>query len=1142
MASPEAFNSLHDLLTDRAERMSEAVALLAPDGPPLAYGDLAQRVRSVGAMLALEGLDERSRIAVVMRGDAQMAVVTLGVATYAACAPLDPSLTEPQYRAVFEDLHVDGLITAEGTGDPALAAARAAGVRVLHAGTVLSGGTALAFHAPHARPSSGRDVALLLRTSGTTSRPKRVPLAHIQLCRSAANVAQTLHLVRDDRCLNLMPLFHVHGFVAALLASLHAGASIVCTPGLGSGCFTAWLRRFEPTWYTGVPALHQAVLREIANAREPLRHRLRLVRSSSAALPRPVAERLRRTFGVPVIEAYGMTEAAHQIASQALSANDQRHGSVGLATGPSIAVMDEIGALVAPRVQGEVVIRGDTVISAYDAPPEVNESAFTAGWLRTGDQGFIDENGELYLTGRLKELINRGGEKISPRAVEDALLEHEEVAECAAFGVPHPTLGEDVAAAVVAAAGAVVDCVALRESLFGRLSEVEIPSRIVQVDALPKGRTGKIARMLLADSFADRLGTPFVAPGNAVEATLAKMIAALLDVERVGANDNFFALGGDSLRGAQLLSRVQAEFGTSLLPATLFKAATVRALAAAVAKARSDTAPQLRARHPVAASGHTAVARSLRAAGVSILYGIPGEPVYSTFGACAREGLRLVGARHQQGAALMAAAHNYVAGAPVAAVAVSSGVAACNALPGVAVAHANAWPLVLLAGGASPAPADFGHFTSLDLAPLFRPVTKAAIGVTRTEDIPCAIHDAFALARHGRPGPVLLQLPVSILERTAPLAVVRAPASPATPGLDARLQGEAVRRFIAAARPLLILGKGARWNDAHVDVRRLVDRLRIPFVTSPIARGYVPDDHPLCFNAVSGHAQRGADVVLLLGARLDWTFRHGAEIAPDAAIVQVDVDRDELGRNREAAVPIHADLREFARDFAARVTASDEQAALAARDSRWLANLCNRRGEVVQACAREARATRSPIAPAAFAQALDDALPDDAFTVFDGNLCLAYCQRYVMAHEPVSRLTPGNSGCLGVGVPYAIGAKLARPDRPVIAVCGDFAFGLSAIELETAVRHRIPIVVLVANNDGNAGALTDCRMLGIDNPERVARFTPGLRYDELMRIFGGRSAHVATLDALAPAVADALAADVPFCINVALDPHAAFPP
>ena len=147
-----------------------------------------------------------------------------------------------------------------------------------------------------------------------------------------------------------------------------------------------------------------------------------------------------------------------------------------------------------------------------------------------------------------------------------------------------------------------------------------------------------------------------------------------------------------------------------------------------------------------------------------------------------------------------------------------------------------------------------------------------------------------------------------------------------------------------------------------------------------------------------------------------------------------------------------------------------------------------------------------------------------------------------MAHEPVSRLTPGNSGSLGVGVPYAIGAKLARPDRPVIAVCGDFAFGLSAIELETAVRHRIPIVVLVANNDGNAGALTDCRMLGIDNPERVARFTPGLRYDELMRIFGGRSAHVATLDALAPAVADALAADVPFCINVALDPHAAFPP
>jgi thiamine pyrophosphate-dependent acetolactate synthase large subunit-like protein/acyl carrier protein len=980
----------------------------------------------------------------------------------------------------------------------------------------------------------------LLRTSGTTSRPKRVPLTHGQLCRSAANVAQTLHLVRGDRCLNLMPLFHVHGFVAALLASLHAGASVVCTGGFVSGCFTAWLRRFQPTWYTGVPALHQAVLREVADEHEPLRHGLRVVRSSSAALPRSVAEQLRRTFGVPVIEAYGMTEAAHQIASQTLSATGQCDGSVGRATGPAIAVIDDAGAIVAPFVRGEVVIRGDTVIAAYDEPPGVNESAFTDGWFRTGDQGFVDESGALHLTGRLKELINRGGEKVSPRAVEDALLEHEEIAECAAFGVPHPTLGEDVAAAVVTRAGAIVDCAALRESLFDRLSAAEIPSFIVEVDALPKTPTGKIARLQVAKSVPDRLVPPFVAPVNAIETSLAAMVAALLNVARVGATDNFFALGGDSLRGAQLLSRIRAEFGASLLPATLFKAATVRALAAAVAKAQSDAPPQLRARDPVAASGHTAVARSLRDLGVSTLYGVPGEPVYSTFGACAREGLRLIGTRHQQGAVLMAAAHNYVAGAPVAATAVSSGVAACNALAGAAVAHANAWPLVLLAGAAPLAPADFGHFTALDLAPLFRPVTKEAITVMRTADIANAMRDAFALARHGRPGPVLLQFPASTLEGTAPLAIARPSASPDTPRLDACLQSEAVRTLNAAARPLLILGKGARWNDAHADVHRLVDRLQIPFVTSPIARGYVPDDHPLCVNAVSGHAQREADVVLLLGARLDWTFRHGAEIAADAAIIQVDIDRDELGRNRTASVPIHADLREFACDFAARVTASDERAMLAARDPHWLASLCHRRAEAVRTRSLEAQATGSLITPAALARSLDDALPHDALTVFDGNLCLTHCQRHIVARQPVSRLTPGNSGYLGVGVPYAIGAKLARPDRPVVAVCGDFAFGLSAIELETAVRNRIPILVLVANNDGSAGALADRRMLDDDSPERVARFTPGLRYDELMRTFGGGSAHVTRLDELAAAVADGLAAEVPVCINVALDQHAAF--
>ena len=460
---------------------------------------------------------------------------------------------------------------------------------------------------------------------------------------------------------------------------------------------------------------------------------------------------------------------------------------------------------------------------------------------------------------------------------------------------------------------------------------------------------------------------------------------------------------------------------------------------------------------------------------------------------------------------------------------------------GALVCSQLALTLVLLAGAAPSAPAGFGHFTALDLAPLFRPVTKAAITVTRTADIACGIHDAFTLARHGRPGPVLLQLPASTLEGTAPISVQRLPAHADTPELDARLQAEAVRRVVAAARPLLMLGKGARWNDAHVDVRRLVDRLRIPFVTSPIARGYVPDDDPLCFNAVGGDAQREADVVLLLGARLDWTFRHGAEISPAAAIVQVDIDRDELGRNRAAAVPIHADLREFVRDFAARLAAGDENAALAARDPHWLASLCRRRAEVAEARSLEARATGSPIAPAAFAQALDDALPHDALTVFDGNLCLTYCQRHVVAREPVSRLTPGNSGYLGVGIPYAIGAKLARPDRPVVAVCGDFAFGSSLIELETAVRHRIPIVVIVANNDGNAGALADRRMLGDDNAERVSRFTPGLRYDGMMRIFGGHSAHVATLGELAPAVADALGANGPSCINVALDPHAAFP-
>ena len=433
------------------------------------------------------------------------------------------------------------------------------------------------------------DVALLLHTSGTTSRPKLVPLTHRNLCASAANVVRTLELSSADRSLNVMPLFHIHGFVASLLASLAAGGSVACCAGYRDGAFVPWVDELQPTWYTATPALHQAVLAELA--RDPdgtAANRLRFVRSASAPLPTAVMRALESALGAPVLEAYGMTEAAHQIASNPMPPGERRARSVGLPAGPSVAIMDDAQRLLPPGSTGEIVIRGDNVTAGYVSPREANADAFAAGWFRTGDVGSIDAAGYVHITGRLKELINRAGEKVSPAEVDEALLEHPHVRMAAAFGVPHPTMGEDIAAAVVLKDGAAASPAEVRAFLLGRLAEFKIPSQVVVVDAIPVGATGKIARADLGTLFASQLRPAFVAPRDEAERQMAMLFGEVLGASQVGAFDNFFALGGDSLRGFQLLSRIQAQWNVDVPILELFKEPTVAQLAAATTHARRN--------------------------------------------------------------------------------------------------------------------------------------------------------------------------------------------------------------------------------------------------------------------------------------------------------------------------------------------------------------------------------------------------------------------------------------------------------------------------------------------------------------------------------------------------------------------------
>jgi len=301
--------------------------------------------------------------------------------------------------------------------------------------------------------------------------------------------------------MNIMPLFHIHGLIAATLSSLSAGGSVFCTPGFNALRFFAQLEEAHPTWYTAVPTMHQAILtRADRNAESISRNPLRFIRSSSASLPPQVMAQLEATFGCPVIEAYGMTEAAHQMASNPLPPRARKPGSVGVAAGPEVSIMDDSGELLGPGETGEVVIKGPNVTAGYVNNEKANAEAFTNGWFRTGDQGFLDVEGYLFLTGRLKEIINRGGEKISPREIDEVLLDHPAVAQVCTFAMPHDRLGEEVAVAVVLVEGITPASEReLRDFCSGRLADFKVPRKVVILSEIPKGATGKVQRIGLAE-------------------------------------------------------------------------------------------------------------------------------------------------------------------------------------------------------------------------------------------------------------------------------------------------------------------------------------------------------------------------------------------------------------------------------------------------------------------------------------------------------------------------------------------------------------------------------------------------------------------------------------------------------------------
>ena len=489
-----------------AAGMAEAPAIAAPERAALTHGELRRLMRRTADGLNRLGLGRGDRIALVLPNGAEMATAFLAVAATATAAPLNPAYREDELNFYLTDLRAKAVLIAKDESGSALRIAERLGIVVLRL-VGDEGGPAGSFTiegpevGPAARPGPAKaeDIALLLHTSGTTSRPKLVPLSHANLAASAANIGGTLGLSSGDRCLNIMPLFHIHGLVAAVIASLAAGGSVFCTPGFNVLLFYHWLDEARPTWYTAVPTMHQALLARAArNAEAVSTSRLRFIRSSSASLPLRVMAELEETFRCPVIESYGMTEAAHQMTSNPLPPRERKAGSVGLAAGPEVAIMADDGRLLPPGAVGEIVIRGENVTSGYENNPDANRDAFAYGWFHTGDQGTMGARGYLRVTGRLKEMINRGGEKISPREVDEVLMDHPAIAQVVTFAMPHEKLGEEVAAAVVLREGGEATERGLRDFAATRLAGFKVPRRIIILDEIPKGATGKLQRIGLA--------------------------------------------------------------------------------------------------------------------------------------------------------------------------------------------------------------------------------------------------------------------------------------------------------------------------------------------------------------------------------------------------------------------------------------------------------------------------------------------------------------------------------------------------------------------------------------------------------------------------------------------------------------------
>eukprot|EP00871_Galdieria_phlegrea_P003806 jgi/Galph1/4426/GphlegSOOS_G3083.1 len=1087
---------LGDTLVDipnRLEKIASKLAVgIAGTNQSLTYSKLRERVANVRDKVQ-KYTNKGDVVAIIMPNCIEFVVSFLAV-TWAGvvAAPLNAAYKLDEFTFYLKDACVKAIIVVQDEGPvEAIQAAEQLGIPVwnvtkfttetseihLHILNQKTTGTSSLAGVGKKEPESD-DIALFLHTSGTTSKPKGVPLTHKNLMTSIKNISNTYELCDTDVTLLVMPLFHVHGLMAALLSTLATGGEVWIPPEgrFSASTFWKYCVQHQVTWYTAVPTIHQILVsraeQDYPNDNPPP---LRFIRSCSSSLAPSILEAMEKLFHAPVLEAYAMTEASHQMTSNPLPKYGKRKpGTVGKGQNVQVATLSDNCEVLGPNQVGEVCIRGDNVTKGYLNNPKANEEAFAGNWFHTGDQGYLDEEGYLRLTGRIKELINRGGEKISPLEVDAALLSHPNVSEAVSFGVADEKYGEEVHAAVILKDKSLGTSEGdLIEDCKKRITSFKVPKKIYIVDDFPRTGSGKIQRRIVAQHMLEQFGK-----GNNVSKKLTEQ------------KDSTEANQLSELDGYELISKI------------------------------------------------------LKALGVEAVFGVLGIPVTKLGISCQKESIRFISTRHELPASYAAGGYGYLNGKPGVCLTVS-GPGCLHSLAGLASATVNCFPMILISGAVDSSQVGRGGFQECDQLHAALPHVKQAFRVEDIKDSARLLSRAYHIALSGRPGGVYVEFPSNVLhqklvfdqaEQLVSFArdIASCPRALASPCVESIRQ--AIDMLKSASRPLVVIGKGANYAHAEKELKKFVESLKIPFLATPMGKGCLPDSHNQSAAAARSFVLREADVVLILGARLNWILHYGQtpRWSANCRFIQMDICEDEMHRNGLITLPIVTDILKGIE----KLNEYTEKDCFEVPQT-WRERVRQKCDENAKKLSTRLQQTRFPLDFHSALEVMRSTLVTmphpKPILVSEGANTMDFGRLILSTEEPRTRLDAGTWGTMGVGLGYAIATSVSQPNRPVIALEGDSAFGFSGMEVETIARYNLFVIIVIFNNNGIYGGTEKSALL---NDPAPTTFVPNSHYEKIAEAFECAGYFVETAEQFKDALNKSLAAKKPALINVRIDPAA----